>query len=273
MKALSGTAFTFILLFSFCQAAFENWGQTALTDGLGQEGVTLTSEAAGFSYNPAATGFLGKGTVQFGYCRLFGLADLGVNDFYLVFPAGRLNCGVGVSVFGNEDYREMISALSLAYKTGDSFSFGMNVKYMKTSFNSRYGDLSALGLDGGVVFKPNEKMDFGFALRNFNQPDLGDGSDDIPFIWAAGAKIAPFDNFKLCFSLSGEERFKATAHMGQEIKVAPNLALRMGMASQPIAYGLGVGTNLARFHMDYSFLEHPVLGGTHRFDLSFSFKN
>jgi hypothetical protein len=144
---------------------------------------------------------------------------------------------------------------------------------MKVSFNSKYNDLSAIGLDGGASFQLNQKFGLGLALRNFNQPSLKDGFEDIPFCWAVGAKVIPYDNFKLFFGFSKEERFPVRAHFGQEIRIMPNMFLRMGMASQPIRYGLGMGMNIKRINFDYSFLEHPVLGSTHRFGLSFNLKN
>lgn len=274
MKLLFRTVIIFFLLFSFSQATFENWGETALTNSMGGEGVALGCEAGGISYNPASLGLLKKGMVQFGYCQLFNLRELETRDLYLAFPRRRLTYGMGVFIFGKKDYyQETILAFSLAYRVKKLFSLGINMKYMKVSFNSKYDDLSAMGLDGGVVFQPSEKVGFGLALRNFNQPSLVKSSKDVPFSWAVGTTIAPFDSFRLSFNLSKEKRYPVRVHLGQEIKILSNLYLRAGMASQPIRYGLGMGIDLSRFCLDYCFLEHPVLGGTHRIGLSFSLKN
>ena len=274
MKLLFKIVIIFFLSFSFCQAAFENWGQTALVNSLGGEGVALACEAGAVSYNPANLRLLKKGMVQFGYSQLFGLADLETKDLYLVFPWRRLTYGIGVFIFGKRDYyQETILAFCFAYKIKDSFFVGMNMKYMKASFNSKYDNLSTIGLDGGITFQPSQEVGFGLALRNFNQPKLVNNSCDIPFSWAIGTKVSPFDNLKLCFNLSKEKRYPARVHLGQAIEIIPNLILRMGMASEPIRYGLGMGISLDRFCFDYSFLEHPVLGGTHRFNLSFDWKN
>jgi hypothetical protein len=274
MKFLFKTIIMFFLFSSLSYAAFENWGESALVNSLGGEGVALACEAASLSYNPAGLGVLRKGMVQSGYSQLFNLKDLETSDFYLVFPWRRLTYGMGVFIFGEKDYyQEMIFASGFAWQVRPSVFAGINIKYMKVSFNSKYDGLSTIGLDGGVLFKANQKIQFGLALRNFNQPELVKGSEDIPFSWAVGASLTPFENFKLCFNLSREKNYPVRVHLGQEIKIFPKLILRMGMTSQPIRYGLGMGIGLNRFCLDYSYLEHPVLGETHRFNLSFSWKN
>ena len=274
MKRFLSVFVAFFLSSACSEAAFENWGETALVNSLGGEGVALTFEPACMAYNPAGLGFLQKAIVQFGYCKLFNLADLESKDFYLAYPSRRLTYGLGGFIFGNKNYyKETILAFSLSYKIKKSFSLGANVKYMKVGFNFKYADLSTVGFDGGASFQVNQKLGLGLALRNFNQPHLKDGFEDIPFSWAVGAKLTPYDNFKLFFGFSKEKKFPARAHFGQEIRIMSNMFLRMGMASQPIRYGLGMGTDIKRISFDYSFLEHPVLGSTHRFGLSFNLKN
>jgi hypothetical protein len=274
MRLTLKTTIIFFLFSSSSWAAFQNWGESALVNSLGGEGVALGCEAASLSYNPAGLGLLKKGLVESGYSQLFNLKDLETSDLYLVLPWRRLTYGMGIFIFGQREYyKETIFACGFAWQIKTPLFAGMNLKYMKVGFGSKYDDLSSVGLDGGVLLVPNRKVQFGLALRNFNQPKLVDSSKDIPFSWAAGTTINPFENFKLSFNLSGEETYSARVHLGQEIKVFPKLVLRMGMASQPIRYGLGVGLGLNRFSLDYSFLEHPVLGETHRFNLSLVWRN
>ena len=159
--------------------------------------------------------------------------------------------------------------LAFAYKIKNRISFGSNLKYMRVSFSPQYIDLSAFSVDFGSVYKINSKLQLGLAGRNINQPRLIENSNDIPSNYRLGVAVFPFPDVSLLLDLTYEDRYKEQFHLGQEIKLLKNLALRFGIQTAPACYAFGIGLNWAKFALDYAYLNHSILGNTHKISFSY----
>jgi hypothetical protein len=263
------------LIFSFYAfpvfGAFENFGSSAKALSLGDASVALGDEASIVSTNPGGLGFFRKIGFQVSLSRLFDLDQLSEKEFYFVYPFKSLSFGGGTYVFGKADYyQETVLTLALGYELKDYLSLGSNLKYMRVSFSPTYKALSAWAMDLGAGVKFNNKVQFGTVVRNFNQPELLHNSDDIPTIFSSGIAVFPFEEVGLTFDFSYDKRYKGQLHFGQEVKLIKNLPLRFGIQTSPSRYAFGVGFNFERFNIDYAYLNHPVLDGSHKISLSFS---
>jgi hypothetical protein len=262
------------LIFSFYSfpafGAFDNCGTSAKALSLGGSSVALGDEASVISTNPGGLGFFKKIGFQASISRLFDLDELSEKEFYLVYPFKSFSLGGGAYVFGKTNYyQEMALALAWGYRLKDYLSFGSNLKYMRVSFSPTYKALSALGADFGAVFKFNDKVQFGMAIKNFNQPKLVDNSDDILTIFSSGIAVFPYEEVNLTFDFSYDKTYKGQLHFGQEIKLIKNLPLRFGIQTSPSRHAFGVGFNLEKIDIDYAYLSHPVLDGSHKISLAF----
>lgn len=252
-------------------AAFDNCGTSAKVMSLGNASIALGDEASVISTNPGGLGFFRRIGFQVSLSRLYDLDGLSEKEFYLVYPYKSLSFGGGAYVFGKGDYyQEMVFALALGYELKDYLSLGSNLKYMRVSFSPTYKALSAWAMDFGAVVKFNNKVQWGTVVRNLNQPGLLDNSDDIPTIFSSGIAVFPFEEVTLTFDFSYDKRYKGQLHFGQEVKLIKNLPLRFGIQTSPSRYAFGVGFNFDKMDIDYAYLNHPVLGGTHMISLSFS---
>jgi hypothetical protein len=252
-------------------AAFDNCGTSAKALSLGQASVALGDEASIISTNPGGLGFFKKIGFQASLSRFFDLNELSEKEFYLVYPLKSFSLGGGTYIFGKADYyQETVLTLAWGYKLKDYLSLGSNLKYMRVSFSPTYKALSALGTDFGVIFKFDDKIQFGLAIKNFNQPKLVANSDDIPTIFSSGIAVFPYEEVNLTFDFSYDKRYKGQLHFGQEIKLIKNLPLRFGIQTSPSRHAFGVGFNLEKINLDYAYLSHPVLDGTHKVSLAFS---
>lgn len=144
---------------------------------------------------------------------------------------------------------------------------------MRASFSSGYKSLSALGMDFGAMVNFDDKAQLGAVVKNFNQPKLLDNSDDIPTIFSSGIAVFPFEEVTLTFDLSYDKRYKSQLHFGQEVELIKNLPLRFGIQTSPARYAFGVGFNFEKMSVDYAYLNHPVLDGSHKLSFSFSWGN
>lgn len=263
------------LIFSFYSfpafAAFDNCGTSAKALSLGDAAIALVDEASVISTNPGGLGFFKKIGFQASLSRLFDLDELSEKEFYLVYPFKSFSFGGGTYIFGKTDYyQEMVLTLAIGYELKDYLSFGSNVKYMRVSFSPTCKALSAWGTDFGTVVKFNNKIQLGAVVKNFNQPEFLDNSDDIPTIFSSGIAVFPYEEVNLVFDFSYDKRYKGQLHFGQEVKLIKNLPLRFGIQTSPARYALGVGFNFEKMNVDYAYLNHPVLGGSHKVSFSLS---
>jgi len=252
-------------------AAFDNYGVSAKALSLGHASVALADEASVIFTNPGGLGFFKKIGFQVSLSRLYDLDELSEKEFCFVYPYKSFSFGGVTYIFGKANYyQEMVLAFALGYELKDYLSFGSNLKYMRVSFSPTYKYLSAWAMDFGVVIKFNNKVQLGTVVENFNQPKLLDKSDDIPTIFSSGIAVFPFEEVTLTFDCSYDKRYKGQLHFGQEVKLIKNLPLRFGIQTSPSRYAFGAGFNFEKMDVDYAYLNHPVLGGSHKVSLSFS---
>jgi hypothetical protein len=124
-------------------------------------------------------------------------------------------------------------------------------------------------MDFGAVARFDSKAHLGVVVKNFNQPELLDNSDDMPTTFSSGIAVFPFEQVALTFDFSYDQRDKGQLHFGQEVGLINNLPLRFGIQTSPARYAFGVGFNFQRVTADYAYLNHPVLQGSHKLSLSF----
>ena len=274
INSMAKKSFFFLILLFYsipAIAAFDNCGVSAKALSLGHASVALGDEASVISTNPGGLGFFKRIGFQASLSRLFDLDELSEKEFYLVYPFKSFSFGGGTYIFGKIDYyQEMVLTLAIGYELKDYLSFGSNVKYMRVSFSPTYKALSAWGADFGMVVKVNNKVQLGAVVKNFNQPELLDNSDDIPTIFSSGIAVFPYEEVNLVFDFSYDKIYKGQLHFGQEIKLIKNLPLRFGIQTSPARYALGVGFNFEKMNVDYAYLNHPVLGGSHKVSFSLS---
>ncbi len=251
-------------------AAFDNYGSSAKVLSLGGASAASADEPSVMQINPGALGFLPQKGVQASISRLYDLDELSEKEIYLVLPQGRFTLGAGLYIFGKRDYyQESVANFALAYRVKDRLSFGINSKYMRVSFSPEYKALSAFSMDFGSAYRINGKLQLGFAARNINQPHLVKNSNDIPANYCLGLTVFPFPEASLLLDLTYEDRYKEQFHLGQEIKLLKNLPLRFGIQTAPARYAFGMGLNWNRFVFDYAYLNHSILGNTHKIGFSY----
>ena len=275
-KACSLTFIILLLSFSESFALFEYDGLSARYLSLGGGCTALCDEPSVTVSNPGGLGFFSKKSVELSWSQLFNLKELSAGDFYFVFPLGKifsinsLTSSVGFNIFGETDYyQESKVSFAFGYKIQDYLSLGASIKYMRVSFPSPYSDFSAIGFDSGVLFRIQDKVQIGVAVKNLNKPEMIKGSDDVPRVWNMGIAFFPFEDIILTTDFAKESGFDPQLKFGQEITISENLTLRFGINTEPVRYSVGTGFNWEIMKIDYAFLSHPILAQTHKVSLRF----
>ncbi len=251
-------------------AAFDNYGSSARILSLGNASAALTDEPSAMWSNPGALGFLPQKGIQASLSRLYELDELSEKDLVLAYPFRSFTLGAGFYMFGKSNfYQENVLNLAFVYRIKDHLSLGSNLKYLRVSFTPEYHVLSTFSVDLGSVYRINEKIQLGLAARNLNRPDLVENSDDIPTNFCLGMTVFPFPEVSLLLDLTYQDRYKEQLHLGQEIKLLKNVPLRFGIQTSPARYAFGVGFNFRKLALDYAYLNHSILGNTHKISFTY----
>jgi len=257
-------------------ALFENEGLSARYLSLGGGCAALSDEPTVVASNPGGLGLYSKKGVELSWSQLFNLKELSAADLYITYPLERLlsvnslTLGLGLNIFGQSDYyQENIISFAFGYQIKKGLSVGTSFKYMRADFPSPYSDFSAIGLDSGVLIQIQDRIHVGGVIKNLNRPEVIEGSDDIPGLWDLGIAFFPFKDVTITFDFVKDFQFDHQLKFGQEITILNELALRFGIETGPPRYGVGTGFKWQKMKMDYAYLSHPSLGGTHKVSFYF----
>ncbi|MFQ5865411.1 MAG: PorV/PorQ family protein [bacterium] len=193
-------------------------------------------------------------------------------------PIGPTNRPFELGTFSSADYAFF---LTYSKRVSGTFSYGGNVKLI----NRTVGDNSAwgVGFDIGFMINPFSKLLIGINLQDVTStmiawdtgrrelitPSLRTGLT-YPFTLSfMGGHIQPAMDFIFRFE-NRRQSAKANlgftsfdVNLGWEYQYQNVFAIRIG-GSDVKQFTAGVGLRFPKLHIDYAFLGHKDLGGTHR---------
>jgi len=162
-----------------------------------------------------------------------------------------------------------------------SLSFGYSLNYLYVNYGRSaglsgdgsdgidLGSVSGLGFDAGFQASLRNRAFMGVYLKNLNAPRLGDGLTESEAARKIAASVGYMPYYGLMTSfqiekvLGGEIQYKG----GLDYALSEWFSLRAGISSYPSQLTFGFGLKKSMFKIDYAFVSHPVLQGTHLFTL------
>lgn len=293
---------SFSILFASENAVdFMRQASGARPQALGKAFVAISDDANATYWNPAGITQIDKDEITSMHTELF---DLGIKlDFLSYVKKLKKNSGsvaitwsglsvgdiprtgVGFDTSGPE-YRTILGyfgdtqnayILSYAKELKEDVSFGINIKYIKHKLFNQ--DADGIGIDLGVLIKKDENLKFGVSFQNILPEGTkikwsGGAEDKIPINFKLGVayKIknqnSKIKNLLLALDLDKTKNKDAVFHLGCEYSINENVKLRAGSDD---GYGaLGLGLNLSKYRLDYSYSVH-TLGDISRISLSSKF--
>jgi len=264
--------------------------------GVGGAGVALAEGAETLYYNPAGLSDLEGISFSSFYSSHMGVAS------YSAFSLTFRNWGVGFLMFdsGNitgydasgDPMPETLSYGSTAILFGFGvdpknlafipalpidFSLGGRIKYVSAAVGDASGSGFAFDLAYRMTFPAMRvgpvglsDLTFGLTATNlFGGLNYGAHSESLGVNLRLGgsARIAEIVLITSDLDLSGQ------FHAGAEYKPVRNFAIRVGMLTQSgvMSLTLGLGINVEGFLIDYAYISHPTLSGSHRISLAIDF--
>ena len=258
------------------RTAFEDVARGVRAAGLGGAYVAVADDAEAMYWNPAALRLLPGGETSAEIGRPFGLEQADQLAFAWVQPTVAGSMGLAMSSTGENDYyRESVLRFAFSRDVGRHLLLGASASVLSIDIQPTYGADWAPGLDLGAMWRFDHRLRVAAALRNLNRPALADGEVRQRMAGRLGIAFDAEVGVLVGVDLALEENLPARLHVGQEIRVHSMLALRAGLefaagsvdentTAAPPRYSLGFGAGGSRMRVDYAFVDHPNLDGTHR---------
>lgn len=295
--------------------AFADIGMGARPSGLGGAYTALANDVHSMMWNPAGLVQLGHPQAAFTYTRQLGL----LNYHYMAAAMpleGQRSAGVAVISSGDELMREFTIQAGYAQTLlNDNLMVGVNLKFRYATFgnntlnpadyddvfeqdeistgisNQVRGNAPGFGIDLGVLYRLNDRINLGLMLKDIysplfwdsriNNPDAktkGEYTETVPFEPVFGTAFRLSDNIMLTsdYSASPLKDISDKFRFGAETRLLDVLSLRGGYQhninhEQDEKYSLGLGIDRSisknlRVFVDYS-IQIEQLANSHRFSL------
>jgi hypothetical protein len=250
------------------EAAFERLPIGVRDMALSGAGVALMVETDAGVFNPAGLGSAGARLFSVSHAPSpFGLDDLRHSALACVEPFSWGAVGVSASVFGCALYRETMFAAECALEVVPGCWAGVRCAVMTLRIQD-YGSGSTLGVDAGFLIRLSPLVDLGGALGNLNAPSIGESPERLPQTITLGLSLHPVGAGTLCAAIYFDHLFGPEFRLGAEYSPLREVTLRGGICQDPSSYSAGIGLRYSGFCVDYTWLTHRELGGSHAFGLS-----
>ena len=252
--------------------------------GFGDAQVALANGPMNALWNPAAVSHLFQNEVHVENTQLWESTRL--LGFSFGVPAKRLpSLGFTMVSLSSGEFQRtnelnesmgsfqesnMAFLLTASKKVHPRVSLGTNLKLVRQSLEEF--QTSGMGFDVGLMVDLTQSLRAGASVLNLGGPTLVFRNTDEPFPeeFRGGLSLSILHGRgTLSTELDHRSGFGSSVHVGSEVWVHPNLALRAGYDNEDIAGGMSyqIGSGM-RF--DYGVADQQ-LGLTHRVGLSYRF--
>ena len=268
---------------------FDERFPSARAIGMGGAQAAISGDVWSAYYNPAGLVRLDNPyNIGAAYYKPFGASffDAVFGSFAMELPGkwGALSLTYqkfGVEYEGTDLSNESTFGLSHGFYLLDDIHTSLSFGY---SLKGYYWDLasSVSGVDLGsqAIFAVDIAMQanlyrrtwIGFYALNINNPKVGNTNQiDLPRRFVIGLGYQPYSGVTTTLDFNQVDGEEMQLMAGIEYMLFDELAMRLGVASEPNIFTAGLGINVYNFDFDYAFKSHPVLDSTHYFTLSYGF--
>ncbi len=282
-------------------AAFENLAPSPRARAMGDAGVALGDDVFAPYYNPAGLAAQVVPGVGVSYLRPYGVdfADLIYGS--VVVPAGRYGTlGFSLRRFGvswDQDpwfddgsgevdlLRETTFTLSHGVRIYQDLHTTVSAGWALNAYNLDLGPTVAtdpaetidpgsdtvVGLDAALLVVLHERTRLGVLATGINDPQIGQGNEEIPQRVHGGIAYEPYIGVVTTFEFESRLGEDVQYHGGVEFEAAEGLDLRVGAISNPSKLTVGFGYQRLGLGVDYGFSTGGgTLDASHQFGLRYA---
>lgn len=238
---------------------------SARSASLGNSGIALNDFWTAIHYQ-AALPTLDKTHVGINILSNSISADL--NQYQLAFNIPTNNAGFGFSAskFGNGNYNETQLNVGYGKKLSEEFSAGIQLCYFGVNQAINNGNSSNFYFKVGFRYLLQSNLII--AAHITNPGKLSKDLVEISEAYKLGFCYEFHENSSILLDFNYHSIWKLSIHTGLEIHIR-SLDFRIGYASKPEKFCIGIGINYKNLRLDLSNAIHAELGNGPQLSLTY----
>ena len=276
------------------QVFTDSWPGAAAGAGAGGAQVAVNQTMWAHSYNPAGLAFVDNfgggfaytnpGSYSFASLSMF-TATLPINETFgtVSLHGDMLRVKNGEIILSSENALGVTHAFHLLKDLRSSFSVGYSLNLLLVDYGKSaglsgdgsdgidLGSVAGLGMDLGIQASLRNRAWMGLTVKNINAPKLGSSETEAlaPRKFIAGLGYQPYYGLTTSFEVEKMQGYDAQYRMGLDYAIMEWFSVRAGVSTYPSQLTFGFGVKKGFIKVDYAYVSHPVLNGTHFFTLEF----
>ncbi|MFO7842068.1 MAG: conjugal transfer protein TraF [Fidelibacterota bacterium] len=274
------------------QVFTDQWTGAAAGAAAGGAQVAVNQSLWSHNYNPAGLAhnenigagfaFTNPGTYGFASLSMFSAAlPLSEKWGTLSLHGDMLSVKNGDAVLSSENALGVSHGVHLLKDLRSSLSLGYSLNFLFVNYGQSaglsgdgsdgidLGSVSGLGMDVGLQASLRNRAWMGIAVKNINAPKFGSSESEAEALrkFVVGLGYSPYYGLTSSFEIEKVFGQDAQYRAGLEYAIMEWFSLRTGFSTYPSQLTFGFGVEKSFISVDYAFVSHPVLNGTHVFTL------
>lgn len=253
-----------LLYFTYCFFFANNsYAQGAAQEGIANASVTQ-SDIFAISYNPAGLADLAETQLGVSNEQTLYVTDIHQINMVSAIPANKSGIfALHSQYYGNKSYKQTQVDLAYARKFGTATNVGLLVKYQNLTINN-HGNNNNLSVGLGAQFEPLDKLKIG---SYFFYPTSSVIVSDNQGRLVIGCSYHPNKDFLFAVNAVKEMTGPLNIRTGLAYDLHPFITIRMGGATNPVLYSIGMGTHWEKLYIDLASSWLIGIGNTPHFTL------
>jgi hypothetical protein len=192
--------------------------------------------------------------------RPYSVPDILLGTFWISRGWGKKGIGAGISLYGNDVYREESMTASTGFRSS-AFGSGVSISVNRVVIEG-LGQRSFGSVTFGFTYGEKGGMRVGGVLRDVIRFGSRVREEVRPTVAVSATVSLPSTGALLLAEVRGSSRYPISFSLGIESGLWKTVMLRMGLGKNPSIYSVGLGVSISFFRVDLGIEEHSLLGQT-----------
>ncbi|MDD2797777.1 MAG: hypothetical protein PHV20_04210 [Bacteroidales bacterium] len=240
----------------------------ARSSALGDASVSLSSPE-----NPSSNSLHRESSLAIHYANPFGVKELSTVSAQLFYANRMLDLGVSLSRFGYEKYNETTISGYFSRKLSSRLALGVRINYLSLMMSEYEDRKSVLSGDIGFLAEVLPKLTIGMSVDHLlrTKYSTARGDFEMPLILHLGANYRQGKDLMLVAEIEKDNLNDPLLKIGCEYLSLEEVALRIGLLTNPYRPTFGIGYSTGHFVFDVASIYHLILGFNTQFSMKYKF--
>lgn len=217
--------------------------------------------------NQAGLGKLKQTSIGIYAENLYLLKDLSRGSFAVAMPTKSGTVGLGINTWGGAFNRQQFG-LAYGKVLAKTISIGVKLNYIVTNQPENYGKTRNFLVEAGIQYEATKNMVIGLHIYNPNEVVLSQKlNESLPGIYKMGIGYKFSEKVNATVEGINQTNLGFSFRSGLEYKPVEKYQFRMGLSTNPLNMGFGLGYTYKMMKIDMSANYHTVLGFSPRLSM------